>query len=84
MPAPDLSPAEIDMLRGLPETLRAADMTGWTPRQRRDAKLRERLQRARLLTVRAEGDGGGFLVMITEAGVDLLNAAQPRRGAGAA
>lgn len=73
----DLTGAEIEMLQHLPETIRAADMRGWTPRQQRSAKLRERLQRAGLLTVKAQGDEGVFLVMITEAGVESLKACTP-------
>jgi DNA-binding PadR family transcriptional regulator len=77
MPSPDLTPAEIDMLRCVPETFRASDMTGWTPRQQRDAKVRRRLQAAGLITVREQHDGV-FLVMITDAGVAALAQAGAR------
>lgn len=69
----DLTGAEIEMLRSLPQRLGAQSRATAGKREQADLRRRERLQRAGLLSIKA-GEDGVFLVMITEAGVGALQA----------
>lgn len=69
----DLTAAEIEMLRSLPQRLGAQSRASAGKREQAALARRERLQRAGLLSIKADA-GGVFLVMITPAGVDALQA----------
>lgn len=73
---PDLTGAEIDMLRGLPQRLGAQSRDRAGKREQAEMRRREQLQRAGLLSIKADEDGV-FLVMITEKGVAALGACRP-------
>ena len=72
----DLTGAEIDMLQVLPQRLGAQSRATAGKREQAALARRERLQRAGLLSIKADADGV-FLVMITPAGVAALAACRP-------
>lgn len=72
----DLTGAEIEMLRSLPQRLGAQSRATAGKREQAALARRERLQRAGLLSIKADA-GGVFLVMITPAGVESLKACTP-------
>jgi hypothetical protein len=73
MSAPDLTPAERDMLRSLPQRIAAQPIpTG--KGQNAAVARRRRLQNWGLLSVRHDAAAGCFVVTITDAGVGVLKA----------
>ena len=71
---PDLTFAEMDMLRSLPRRLGAQPSRGTSKAELAEVARRRRLQNQGLLTIKAD-EAGIFLVMITDAGVAALKAA---------
>lgn len=71
----DLTGAEIDMLRALPQRI-AAQPAASKASALGETERRRRLQNWGLLTVRADIASGAWTVMITDAGVAALKAAQ--------
>jgi hypothetical protein len=74
---PDLTGAEIAMLRSLPRRIAAQPQGGTRNRDHAEVARRRRLQNWGLLSIKAEPGSGVFLVMITEQGVAALKAARP-------
>jgi hypothetical protein len=77
-PSPELTGAEIALLRALPQRIAAQPNTGAKASALSEAGRRRRLQNWGLLTIRHEPDSGAFLVMITDAGVAALAQAGAR------